>query len=133
MEPTYADRVDAGRRLAQVLGIPDGDPVVVGVANGGVVVAAEVARELELPLDAAAVVKIGHPEQPEYAIGAVAPGVVVLRDRSGLPPPRSIPPWRPPSSGVASSTPRCTPTPRSARWAAAGSCWSTTAWRRAPR
>ncbi len=100
MEPTYADRVDAGRRLAQVLGIPDGDPVVVGVANGGVVVAAEVARELELPLDAAAVVKIGHPEQPEYAIGAVAPGVVVLRDRPGLPPAEV-------DSAVAAAVERC--------------------------
>src|SRR6185503_18881712 len=83
MEPTYADRVDAGRHLARVLGIPEGAPVVVGLANGGVVVAAEVARELELPLDAAAVVKIGHPEQPEYAIGAAAPGVVVLREEPG--------------------------------------------------
>jgi putative phosphoribosyl transferase len=86
MEPVYADRVDAGRHLARVLGTPDGDPVVVGLANGGVVVAAEVARELELPLDAVAVVKIGHPTQPEYAIGAVAPGVVLLRAETGLSP-----------------------------------------------
>ena len=48
--------------------------MVVGLARGGVEVAAEVARALGLPLDALAVRKIGAPHQPEYAIGAVTPG-----------------------------------------------------------
>ena len=48
--------------------------VVVGLARGGVVVAAEVARRLGLPLDALAVRKVRHPFQPEYGIGAVTPG-----------------------------------------------------------
>jgi len=48
--------------------------VAVGLARGGVAVAAEVARGLSLPLDALAVRKIGYPRQPEYGIGAVAPG-----------------------------------------------------------
>ena len=85
MDPPYADRVDAGRQLAFALEGTAGDAIVVGLANGGVVVAAEVARELELPLDAVAVVKVGHPAQPEYAVGAVAPGVVVVRAEAELP------------------------------------------------
>lgn len=59
--------------------------VVVGVARGGVAVATEVSRLLDLPLDAVAVRKVGHPWQPEYAIGAVAPGGgVYVRAHDGL-------------------------------------------------
>jgi putative phosphoribosyl transferase len=71
----FEDRADAGRRLAAALegGRLEG-AVVVGLARGGVPVAAEVARRLDLPLDVLAVRKVGHPCQPEYALGAVAPG-----------------------------------------------------------
>ena len=71
----FADRVAAGRALAGQLE-PERGPelVVVGLARGGVEVAAEVARALDAPLDVVAVRKIGHPFQPEYAIGAVTPG-----------------------------------------------------------
>jgi putative phosphoribosyl transferase len=72
---TYADRREAGLVLADRLRdehLEGG--VVVGLARGGVVVAAEVARRLELPLDAVAVRKVRHPFQPEYGIGAVTPG-----------------------------------------------------------
>ena len=71
----FRDRADAGRTLADRLaweGLRSG--VVVGLARGGVEVAAEAARALGLPLDALAVRKIGAPDQPEYAIGAVTPG-----------------------------------------------------------
>ena len=87
MGALFHDRVDAGRRLAATLeGADPGDAVVVGLARGGVPVAAEVARRLSLPLDALAVRKIGHPWQPEYALGAAAPGEdgVFLRSRDGL-------------------------------------------------
>ena len=71
----FRDRLDAGRQLAAALeGRPLGDAVVVGLARGGVLVAAEVARRLGLSLDALAVRKVGHPWQPEYGIGAVTPG-----------------------------------------------------------
>lgn len=87
LAPLFEDRSDAGRRLAaEVLrfGAAD-DPVVVGLARGGVVVAAEVARELGAELDVVAVRKIGHPWQPEYAIGAVAAGQgAYLRGGFGL-------------------------------------------------
>ena len=61
------------------------EPVVVGLARGGVEVAAEVARVLVAPLDVVAVRKVGHPWQPEYAIGAVTPGAgVYVRGPDGL-------------------------------------------------
>jgi predicted phosphoribosyltransferase len=40
--------------------------------RAGVVLGVEVARSLEAPLDLIVVRKIGHPLQPEYAIGAIA-------------------------------------------------------------
>jgi putative phosphoribosyl transferase len=85
--PLFRDRSDAGRRLARELArtLPEDHRVVVGLARGGVQVAAEVARELQAPLDALAVRKIGHPRQPEYGLGAVAPGgIVFLRATDGL-------------------------------------------------
>jgi len=49
----FSSREDAGHRLAAVLGKFSGqDAVVLGIPKGGLVVAAEVARELQLPLDA---------------------------------------------------------------------------------
>lgn len=85
-EALFADRRDAGRVLARALADEQGsDAVVVGLARGGVVVAAEVAQALGLPLDVVAVRKVGHPWQPEYALGAVAPGGgVYVRDPGGL-------------------------------------------------
>lgn len=85
-EPLFRDRAAAGRLLARHLEEERaGDAVVVGLARGGVVVAAEVARSLGLPLDAVAVRKVGHPLQHEYAIGAVAPGDgVYVRAHDGL-------------------------------------------------
>ncbi len=87
--PLFHDRRDAGVRLAgaleaEVEAAPR--PVAVGLARGGVEVAAEVARALRIPLDALAVRKVGHPGQPEYALGAVAPGgEVFVRDPGGIP------------------------------------------------
>jgi len=80
----FRDRHDAGERLARALD-PEEDAVVVGLARGGVAVAAEVARAHGLPLDALAVRKVGHPLEPEYAIGAVTPrGGVYVRSHDGL-------------------------------------------------
>jgi len=57
-----------------VAGIDPGGLVVVGLARGGVPVAAEIARVLGAPLDASTIRKIRAPGQPELAIGAVGPG-----------------------------------------------------------
>ncbi len=80
----FADRADAGRRLADALPPLEGQPVVLGLARGGVPVAAQVARALGAPLDVLVVRKVGHPAQPEYALGAVSEDGVALP--SGLAP-----------------------------------------------
>jgi predicted phosphoribosyltransferase len=75
----FLDRVDAGKKLAQALRTYKGQPLVVyALPRGGVVLGVEVARALEAPLDLIVVRKIGHPLQPEYAIGAVAEGGYVV-------------------------------------------------------
>lgn len=68
----FADRRDAGRRLAESVARLDlGDAVVVGLPRGGVPVADEVARVLGAPLDVLVVRKLGLPSRPEVAMGAV--------------------------------------------------------------
>lgn len=77
----FADRHDAGRRLAALLAdFRRENPVVVGIPRGGVPVAAEVARALEAPLDLVVVRKVGAPGNAEFAIGAVAEGDVEVID-----------------------------------------------------
>jgi putative phosphoribosyl transferase len=69
----FLDRTDAGRQLAKALAAYKEMAIVVyALPRGGVVLGVEVARFLEAPLDLIVVRKIGHPIQPEYAIGAVA-------------------------------------------------------------
>lgn len=83
----FADRVDAGARIARALGRyrSQRDTVVMGIPRGGVVVAAQVSRELQLPLDVALAAKVGAPGNPEYAIGAVAEdGFVIANPDSGF-------------------------------------------------
>jgi putative phosphoribosyl transferase len=61
----------------------EASPVVLGIARGGVLVAAPVAHALHAPLDVCVVRKIGHPSQPELAMGAVsAAGDVVLTEHA---------------------------------------------------
>ena len=78
----FADRAEAGRRLAEALRhLADDDVVVVGLPRGGVPVAAEIARRLGAPLDVVVVRKLGVPFQPELAMGAVGEGGVRVVDR----------------------------------------------------
>lgn len=80
----FRDRTDAGRRLAAALsGYAGRDPVVLALPRGGVPVALEVAQALHAPLDLLLVRKIGLPEQPELAMGAVVDGAapIVVRNR----------------------------------------------------
>ncbi len=73
----FRDRHDAGRQLAALLErFREERPVVVAIPRGGVPVAAEVARALDAPLEVALVRKIGAPQNPEFAIGALAEGGV---------------------------------------------------------
>lgn len=69
----YTNRLDAGKQLARALHhFRSKDTVVLALPRGGVVLGAEIARELEAPLGLVLVKKIGHPSYPEYAIGAIA-------------------------------------------------------------
>lgn len=71
----FRDRSDAGRKLAAVLvRYRDQQPVILALPRGGVPVAAEVAKALSAPLDLILVRKIGVPDQPELAMGAVVDG-----------------------------------------------------------
>lgn len=84
--PLWDSRQAAGLALAERLLAWCGQPgaLVIGLPRGGVVVAAEVAGALHLPMASWAVRKLGHPADPEVAIGAIAPGGVVLWDRPSL-------------------------------------------------
>jgi predicted phosphoribosyltransferase len=75
----FADRVEAGERLAKALVHHAGtSSVVLAIPRGGVIVGEVVARALGAPLDVVVPRKIGAPGNPELGIGAVAPGVRVL-------------------------------------------------------
>jgi predicted phosphoribosyltransferase len=81
----FADRRDAGRRLAeQLLPLAEEHPVVVGLPRGGVPVACEVATALDAPLEILAVRKLGAPHNPEYGIGAIAEGGTRVFDSEAL-------------------------------------------------
>ncbi|MCF8080525.1 MAG: phosphoribosyltransferase [Desulfobacterales bacterium] len=70
----FKDRFDAGRQLAEKLSPYRNLPktVVLGLLRGGMPVAFEVARSIGAPLDVFVVRKVGAPDQPELAIGALA-------------------------------------------------------------
>ncbi len=78
----FSDRHEAGRKLVPLLRRFAGEhPVVVGIPRGGVPVAAEVAWGLDAPLEVVVVRKIGAPQNPEFAIGALAEDGVYLLDQ----------------------------------------------------
>ena len=80
----FEDRKEAGRVLARSLEQFRNQPdaVVLALPRGGVPVAYEVARELNLPLDIFIVRKLGVPGQEELALGAIAGGGTVVINRS---------------------------------------------------
>lgn len=83
MPRIYSDRADAGRALAKALARLRAAPdvIVLGLPRGGVPVAYEVAAALGLPLDVLVVRKLGLPQQPELAMGAIASGgALVVND-----------------------------------------------------
>ena len=75
----YQDRAHAGRELARSL-TGYTDALVLGLARGGVPVAAEVARALHAPLDVLVVRKLGAPWNPEFGFGAAGEGGVTAVD-----------------------------------------------------
>lgn len=76
----FANRSEAGRKLAAELGDMSGaDTIVLAVPRGGVVVGYEVARALDATLDVYIARKLTAPGNEELAVGAVASdGTLVL-------------------------------------------------------
>ena len=79
----FTDRIDVGKRLASVLkDFPDKNGIVLAIPRGGVVVGFEIAKALNLPLDVIIPRKIGAPDNPELAIGAVAEDGTAILDQN---------------------------------------------------
>ncbi|HEY0868088.1 MAG TPA: phosphoribosyltransferase [Fimbriimonas sp.] len=77
MSRPFRNRKEAGEQLAKaLLRFRDENPIVLGLARGGIVVAEPVARALGAPLDPLVARKVGAPKHPEFGMGAVAPGGV---------------------------------------------------------
>jgi predicted phosphoribosyltransferase len=78
----FRDRASAGKVLARMLEKYRGShAMVMGIPAGGIAVAVEIARELDLPLDIAVVSKITLPWNSEAGYGAVAfDGTVILNE-----------------------------------------------------
>jgi putative phosphoribosyl transferase len=69
----FVNREDAGEALAAWLQESQRSfAAVVAIPRGGVAVAGAIARRCQLPLYVAPVRKLGHPEEPEFALGAMA-------------------------------------------------------------
>lgn len=78
----FEDRIDAGRKLANLLLFYKKSPevVVIAIPRGGVVVAKVLSDALNLPLKCLVTKKLGAPENKELAIGAVGPGKIKYLD-----------------------------------------------------
>ena len=78
----FLNRKEAGQKLAeQTARYKDADATVFALPRGGAVLGFEIAASLRAPLDLIITKKIGHPQNPEYAIGAVAEDGPVLFNR----------------------------------------------------
>ncbi len=69
----FRDRTDAGRQLARELRErATAVDVVLAIPRGGLPLGRAVADELDVPLDVIVAKKIGAPDNPEFAVGAVS-------------------------------------------------------------
>ena len=83
----FQDRTHAGRLLGAQLsqqGLQDDNTTVLGLVRGGALVACEAAKVCQLPWDVFVVRKIGAPDQPEYAVGAVCETGRYITNQSAL-------------------------------------------------
>lgn len=79
----FKDRRESGKLLAKELsGLRAKKVVVLGIPRGGVVVANELAQELDAELDIILTRKIGAPGNPELAVGAVSEDGSLFIDES---------------------------------------------------
>ena len=82
MNAVFHNRCDAGQKLARQLTVYTNNPdvIVLALPRGGVPVAYEIAQSLNLPLDVCLVRKIGLPDNPETAMGAIAENASIDND-----------------------------------------------------
>lgn len=83
----FNNRIHAGILLAEQLKqLKESDTLVLAVPRGGLPVGAAISRMLDIPLGVVLSKKIGHPNNKEYAIGAVSLESVVLdRQANSIP------------------------------------------------
>ncbi len=79
----FKSRIDAGNRLATALEEKGCTfDVVLGIPRGGIIPARQIARRFGCPLDVVLAKKVGSPNLPEYAVGAVTPdGEILVHER----------------------------------------------------
>lgn len=79
----FANRMEAGQELIRELREHDiSFEVVLGIPRGGVVLAGAIAAAFSCPLDIVMAKKMGSPNLPEYAVGAVTPdGEILVHER----------------------------------------------------
>ncbi len=79
----FKDRIDTGKQLTKkLLKYKGKNAIVLAIPRGGVIVGNEIAKILNCKLDIVVPRKIGSPEDPEFAIGAVAPDGSVSLDEN---------------------------------------------------
>ena len=79
----FSNRVDAGKKLASALtDFSDKNAIVLAIPRGGAVVGYEISKALRLPLDVIIPHKIGAPDNPELAIGAMTEDGTTILDKS---------------------------------------------------
>lgn len=82
----FKDRIDAGLQLsAALIHLKGRDGIVLAIPRGGVPIGHIVSRELGMPLELLLSKKIGHPGNPEFAIGAVSLTDRVIDPRTDVP------------------------------------------------
>lgn len=81
----FENRVDAGKKLTEkLLEYKKQNPIVLALPRGGVPIGFEIAKRLKAPLDVLVVRKLGAPFNPEFGIGAIAPGDIRILDQTAI-------------------------------------------------
>ncbi|MFV8347472.1 phosphoribosyltransferase [Flavobacterium sp. ZB4P13] len=80
------DRIEAGLLLSEKLKkYQNSNTIILAVPRGGVPVGYVIAKNLHLPLDIVLSKKIGHPNNKEFAIGAVSSDSMILDEHPNVP------------------------------------------------
>lgn len=81
----FNDRLDAAEQLVpHLMSYKNKDCIILAIPRGGVPMGCHIANALNLPLDLLMTKKIGHPHNPEYAIGAVSLEGRLIDENSGI-------------------------------------------------